>query len=556
MAQWALNFDGTNDYVDCGAVATSDLDALTVECWVKTVDLGDGGILGQWHASNGTAWQLALSGGQFDWQVVDKDNNTFRVNSGALLASAWYHVAGTYSSETGTIELWVNGASVASDTAGSLVKKTTSDVEMGRVLTSYGEIRLAWVRISDSVRYSAAFTPPKSPPWPDAHTLAQWDFIEGMGTTLNNRETTAAYDGTISGATWVWDAPERGDLWGDAYLRFGDEWTVLISGQDRTSVTALDSISILEEIGANRDTAVFRLEDVAATVKPATWSHVQIWHGGALLFGGYVVALDLLVKGIHLDVVCHCVDWTVLLDKRMVAESTSYVGENALTILKDITENGWVPEIDATLYTGTGTTGLDVDVNYGYVADLVKQLAERSGFYWFLREDEEGDVYLYFSDATRPAPFGLSTSPDMSTTLPLRVLQWSVSGSERANTVYVLVDDVYDRTYSNWELGLLRLEATLKSTAAEHKLIGSNVLDELDADRVTGRLDIRTGGVHPGMTIGIEHGVLDVDADYLVHQVRIKPEGGGAVRYELAVSNFKTPGPTLTSALRWVWKRL
>ena len=87
-------------------------------------------------------------------------------------------------------------------------------------------------------------------------------------------------------------------------------------------------------------------------------------------------------------------------------------------------------------------------------------------------------------------------------------------------------------------------------------MIGSNVLDELDADRVTGRLDIRTGGVHPGMTIGIEHGVLDVDADYLVHQVRIKPEGGGAVRYELAVSNFKAPGPTLTSALRWLWKRL
>jgi len=392
--------------------------------------------------------------------------------------------------------------------------------------------------------------------WPDANTVLQYDFIEGTGTGLNNREGTATYDGTISGATWRWDAPDRIDLWGGSYERFGDEWTVLISGTDRTSVTALDSISILEEIGSNRDTAVFRLEDVAASVAPATWSHVQIWHGGSLLFGGYVVALDLLVKGIHLDVVCHCVDWTVLLDKRVVAESYSYTNENALTILKDITENGWVPEIDATLYTGTGTTGLDVDVNYGYVADLVKQLAERSGFYWFLREDEEGDVYLYFSDATRPAPFGLSTSPDMSTTLPLRVLQWSVSGSDRVNTVFVLVDDVYDRTYSNWEVGLLRLEGTLESTAAEHKLIGANVLDELDADRVSGRIELRYGGVHPGMTIGIVHGVLDVDDDFLVHQVRIKPEGGGAVRYELAVSNLKTPAPTLSSALRWVWKRL
>lgn len=553
MAQWALDFDGTNDYVDCGAVATGSWTALTVECWVKFDALEDGGIVAQWGLAQ--VFKLEMSSSKVVWTVTDARSGVFSARSEDLSTEKWFHVAGTFDSSG--VGLWIDGELVDSDTGSAdALPANSQDVELGRLSTTYASMRLAWMRISDSVRYAAAFTAPKSPPWPDANTVLQYDFIEGTGTGLNNREGTATYDGTISGATWRWDAPDRIDLWGGSYERFGDEWTILISGTDRTSVTALDSISILEEIGSNRDTAVFRLEDVAASVAPATWSHVQIWHGGSLLFGGYVVALDKLVKGIHLDVVCHCVDWTVLLDKRVVAESSSYTNENALTILKDITENGWVPEIDATLYTGTGTTGLDVDVNYGYVADLVKQLAERSGFYWFLREDEEGDVYLYFSDATRPAPFGLSTSPDMSTTLPLRVLQWSVSGSERANTVYVLVDDVYDRTYSNWELGLLRLEATLKSTAAEHKLIGSNVLDELDADRVTGRLDIRTGGVHPGMTIGIEHGVLDVDDDYLVHQVRIKPEGGGAVRYELTVSNFKAPGPTLTSALRWLWKRL
>jgi len=553
MAQWALDFDGTNDYVDCGAVATGSWTALTVECWVKFDALEDGGIVAQWGLAQ--VFKLEMSSSKVVWTVTDARSGVFSARSEDLSTEKWFHVAGTFDSSG--VGLWIDGELVDSDTGSAdALPANSQDVELGRLSTTYASMRLAWMRISDSVRYAAAFTAPKSPPWPDANTVLQYDFIEGTGTGLNNREGTATYDGTISGATWRWDAPDRIDLWGGSYERFGDEWTVLISGTDRTSVTALDSISILEEIGSNRDTAVFRLEDVAASVAPATWSHVQIWHGGSLLFGGYVVALDLLVKGIHLDVVCHCVDWTVLLDKRVVAESYSYTNENALTILKDITENGWVPEIDATLYTGTGTTGLDVDVNYGYVADLVKQLAERSGFYWFLREDEEGDVYLYFSDATRPAPFGLSTSPDMSTTLPLRVLQWSVSGSDRVNTVFVLVDDVYDRTYSNWELGLLKLEGTLESTAAEHKLIGANVLDELDADRVTGRIELRYGGVHPGMTIGIVHGVLDVDDDFLVHQVRIKPEGGGAVRYELAVSNLKTPAPTLSSALRWVWKRL
>jgi hypothetical protein len=456
-----------------------------------------------------------------------------------------------------TLALYVDGV-LDGDTAttGEKIQSTTQAVEFGRLGTDYASMRLAWVRISDAVRYSAPFTPLRTPAFPDANTLAQWDFIEGIGTSLNNRESTADYDGTISGATWRWDAPERSDLWGAGYERFGDAWTVLVGGTDRTAVTALDSLSILEDIGSNRDTAVFRLEDVAASAAPSTWSHVQIWHGGSLLFGGYVVAKDLLVKGVALDVVCHCVDWTVLLDKRVAAESTTYTGQDALTILKDITENNWVPELDATVYTETGATSIDLDVNYPYVVDLVQSLAELSGVSWFVREDEEGDLYLYFTDDAWPAPFGLSTSPDMSTTMPVRVLQWSVSGLDRTNKVYVLVDDTYSTSYSTWEPPLLLLEGVIKVSSAEEELIGSNVLDELDDDRVTGRIEIGYGGVHAGMTIAIDHDVLDVDASYLVHQVRIKPEGGGSVGYELTVSNFKQPEPTARDEWRKVWKRL
>lgn len=556
MAQWALDFDGTNDYVDCGAVDTGGWTALTVECWVKIDALAVGGIVAQWDEEGDRVFKLESTiSGAVSWTVRDASANTWSAKSDDLATGQWYHVAGTY--DSGGAELFVDGTSVDSDTGSADVLPANSrDVEMGRLESDYASIRLAWGRISDSVRYTASFTVPKSPPWPDANTVAQWDFIEGTGTSLNNREGTASYDGTISGATWRWDAPDRDDLWGGSYERFGDEWTVLINGTDRTSVTALESIEIVERIGSDRDTAVFRLQDVAASVAPATWSHVQIWHGGSLVFGGYVVATDRLVNWVSLDVVCHCVDWTVLLDKRVAAESTSYVAEDTLTILKDITELGWVPELDATLYTETGATPIDLDINYPHVGDLVQKLAERSEVYWFVREDEEGHLYLYFSDEVWPAPFGLSTSPDMSTTLPLRVLQWSVSGSDRVNKVYVLVDDVYSTSYSTWELGLLLLEGVIKVDGEEEDLIASNVLDELNADRVTGRIEIGYGGVHPGMTIGIEHAVLDVDADYLVHTVRIRPEGGGSVGYELTVSNFKQPEPTARDEWRKVWRRL
>lgn len=554
MAQWALDFDGTNDYVDCGAVTTGGWTALTVECWVKFDALKDGGIVAQWGKEQ--VFKLELSSSAVVWTVLDAAETEFSVSSEPTIrADTWFHVAGTF--DGSGVGLWIDGRLAGSDSGeADRVANNRCDVELGRLSTDYAPMRLAWVRISDSVRYATEFTVPKSPPWPDANTVVQYDFIEGMGTSLNNRETTATYDGTISGATWRWDAPERINLWGGSYERFGDEWTVLIGGTDRTSVTALESIEIVERIGSDRDTAVFRLQDVSASVAPSTWSHVQIWHGGTLVFGGYVVALDKLVKGVKLDLVLHCVDWTVLLDKRVAAESTSYTAQDALSILKDLTELGWVPELDATLYTETGATPIDLDINYPYVGDLVQQLAERSGVWWFVREDEEGDLYLYFSDEVWAAPFDLSTSPDMSTTLPLRVHQWSVSGSDRVNKVYVLVDDTYSTNYSNWELGQPLLEGVLKVSRAEEDLVGSNVLDELDGDRVTGRLEIRYGNVHPGMTIGIDHDVLDVDDDFLVHTVRIRPEGGGAVRYELTVSNFKQPQPTARDEWRKVWRRL
>lgn len=551
--QWSLSFDGSDDYVACGTLSTAGV-SLTVEVWVKILPNTKGAIVAQ-KDSGQVSWLLEVSDDNFCWTVVMDDLTAWSVTGAeTVVENTWYHVAATFDAVSKGLHLWVNGVEDASDvTIGNLLGE--GEITLGW-MQGYDPsfLQLAWVRISDSVRYTTAFAVPRLPAWPDAHTLAQWDFIEGQGVSLNNREGTAARDGVISGATWALDVP--GGFWGSAYERWGDRWTILVSGQDRTAVTALESIEIVERIGSDRDTAVFRLEDVDVSLAPENWQRVQIWHGGSLLFGGFVVAQNRLVRGVALDVVCHCVDWTVLLDKRVVAESATFTGASALTVLKDITELNWIPEMDATLYTDEGATGLDVEYNYGYVGSLVQMLAERSGYYFFLREDEEGNVYLYFSDALWPAPFGLSTAPDMGTTLPLRVLQWTLTGSDRINKVYVLVDDVYTTSYSTWEAPMVLLEGVLKARSAESELIGAEVLAELDTDRVVGQIEIGYGGVHPGMTIGIEHSVLDVDAEYLVHDVRIRPEGGGSVRYELTVSNFKQPEPTARDEWRKVWRRL
>ncbi len=565
MTQWCLDFDGADDYVGCGDVPTGGLTALTVECWLRLDADEAGGVIAKWGGTDATReWKLQVDAGRtlsFTVRYATGDDPPYldyvAQGSTALTLNTWYHVAGVF--DAATIALYLDGVKDAEDSAHGMCQNTSQAMEFGRLGSDYAALRLAWVRISDSARYSSTFAVPTSPPFCDANTLAQYDFIEGSGTALNNREGTAGYDGAISGATWRFDAPQRTDLWGTAYERFGDAWTIVLDDVDITSLVALDSININQLLGSNRDTAVFRIEDVTAgDVSVLSWQHVQIWHGGSLEFGGVLLATDKFVNGITMDIVCHCVDWTALLDKRVVADRVIWDDDSALTILKDITEDGYVTEIDATLYTGTGATGLDVECDYGYVGDLVAKLAEASDYYWFVREDEEGDIYLHFGDAEDAAPFALSTSPDMSTTLPLRVYQWSASGAEIVNDFYLVVEGAEGTTAyttggtlgdvvtmddrnvvqltnsaSSAKYGLL--SAVIKMGQEEKALYNTAYLTSLGEERITGRIEIRYGGVRPGMTIGIVHSVLDIDDSYLVHAVRIKPLGGSSIRYERTV---------------------
>ena len=561
MAQWCLDFDGTDDYAACGDVPTGGLDALTVECWLRLDAAEAGAAVAKWGLS--TEWLLSVNTDRtVSWLVKDANGVTRTASSAALTLDTWYHLAGVYDVESGVTRLYVDGALADSDPANEVVANTALPVEFGRLGANYASLRLGWVRISDVVRYSSAFEPPRSPAFPDANTLAQWDFIEGTGTGLNNREGTATFDRVVSGATWRWDAPDRADLWGGAYERFGDKWTVLIDDVDRTDVVALSSMEIVEEIGSNRDTAVFRVEDVAASVAPGQWEHVQIWHGGTLVFGGFVVATDKLPDGITMDVVCHCVDWTALLDRRVIAARETWTGATAKTILKDVTELGYVTEFDATTKSADGATGLDVENDYGYVGDLVRKLADASGYYWFVREDEEGTVYLYFDDAVAAAPFGLSTAPDLAATFPLRVLQWSESGSDIVNHFFQVVEGeagatAYTTGGTLGDVNLIGdrtvvevinsasvtaygwLDARLAIGTGERNLYPTAYLTSMGEPRVAGRIECRfPGGLRPGMTIEIEHSVLDVDDSFLIHALRTRPLGGGSVRYELTVSNW------------------
>jgi hypothetical protein len=101
-AGYALQFDGVDDYVDCGNVATLDIRGpVTLSAWVRptTASAKEPGIVGKYFHS----YALTLYRGGCWWYISSGGNNV----SAPLKSGRWHHVLGTFDGET--MRLYVNG---------------------------------------------------------------------------------------------------------------------------------------------------------------------------------------------------------------------------------------------------------------------------------------------------------------------------------------------------------------------------------------------------------------------------------------------------------------
>ncbi len=207
---YALDFDGTDDYVSIGTI--SGFSSLSIEALIYPES-----ITGQ------TFPPIVKSVGEFAFEI-DNSNSEIKLwvykGTGWYASPAytiptlntWYHVAGVY--DGNTIRLYINGIEIgtATDVSGvsGSIAYSAVNVEIGR--DPYNTNRLFNGKI-DEVRI-----------WNVARTLQQisdnqlielngnetglvayYDMNEGTGTTLTNRSrtTSTSYNGSINGATYV-----------------------------------------------------------------------------------------------------------------------------------------------------------------------------------------------------------------------------------------------------------------------------------------------------------------------------------------------------------------
>jgi len=111
----ALEFDGTDDYVSCGANATlQPTGAFTVSGWIYIDDLANNNVILANNTSVG-------ANGYVLWITAATTNAIFTVYTGAtygwvavqgttsFVTGQWYHVAGTYEGTSADMKIYVNG---------------------------------------------------------------------------------------------------------------------------------------------------------------------------------------------------------------------------------------------------------------------------------------------------------------------------------------------------------------------------------------------------------------------------------------------------------------
>lgn len=193
-------FNGTTDYVALADSADWQLGggtgSFTLEAFIfLPVLTGNHTIVGQ--GNDGSAyWSLDVYN---NTHINFKDSGGININSGALTglsANAWNHVALTRSGNTWNF--WINGTKIGGDISntGTVTDHAKILVIGGNTQSGYSGYLSGWIkelRISDSARYSANFTPSTTAFTSDANTKLLMHF----DTTANSPLGPAiAFDGT------------------------------------------------------------------------------------------------------------------------------------------------------------------------------------------------------------------------------------------------------------------------------------------------------------------------------------------------------------------------
>jgi len=221
---YSLNFDGIDDYIDCGNIsALNGLTTATWSCWIRRGGTSAYYLMSSWGTTNvdkqffsyTTNQQILVylgdstTGAQ---RLMFNSNNLLTITTGT-----WYHLAivynGSEASDADKIKVYLENTPITNQTTGYNIPSlhsVTTNFEIGKIggyTTNEFNGNIDEVSIFDSIQNVSTLYNLGTPgDLTSLSPLAWYQFEEGSGTTAID-SGTGGNNGTINGATYSTDVP-------------------------------------------------------------------------------------------------------------------------------------------------------------------------------------------------------------------------------------------------------------------------------------------------------------------------------------------------------------
>ncbi|MFZ2187077.1 MAG: fused MFS/spermidine synthase [Candidatus Moraniibacteriota bacterium] len=225
----ALNFDGTNDYVNAGAPSVlNSLGDYTISAWIKTSSAANYLVVAsKWNQSSSGYMLMIDSLGkpEFWSEGLPSSTNYTITGSTAVNDGKWHYIVGKR--DGATIYLYVDGASAATPVAASTETITTTtpqligaywngagtpsvwffsgtidDVRIYSRALSAVEIQSLYA-LGDADKVNSSVSQSQGTGRLDSGLAGYWKLDENTGSTAADSSTNGFTAGTISGASWT-----------------------------------------------------------------------------------------------------------------------------------------------------------------------------------------------------------------------------------------------------------------------------------------------------------------------------------------------------------------
>jgi hypothetical protein len=204
--------------------------------------------------------------------------------------------------------------------------------------------------------------------------------------------------------------------------------TLTIDGEDLTGLMLVETLQISDRLN-ERNTCSFDLREpsgasllvddagaylvtdggdyIGTGVRPVVGSIVTVQDGATVVFAGTVdgISQETLDRREALRIAVDCVDYNQLADRRLVAEAFVTPGQTLGDIVRALVATYLTEFSVADTYVEDGPIVDRAIFNYQTVSEAFQELAELTGYAWFIDYDK---ALHYFARETNAAPYSLT----------------------------------------------------------------------------------------------------------------------------------------------------